>query len=202
MIIDTGASINILDTNAYRELQSPPLHTKHETNAFTYGSSSSMKFIGKLIASVEKHRKIVTVEFLVVNGYHGSLMSYELALELGIVNTINAVKWSVAEQICDKFPEVFSGLVKVKGLKVQLDVDESVKPVACAYRRQPYHLRKKIADKVRELEKQDLIEKVTGPTPWIVPLVAVPKSTKTYVYVLTCEVRTRQYKEHDIILRH
>ena len=44
------------------------------------------------------------------------------------------------------------------------------------WRRVPFHLRKKVAAELKELEQHRIIEKVDGPTPWISPLVAVPKS--------------------------
>ena len=176
MIVDTGATVNIIDQGSYRKLHKPALK-KYTTKAYTYGSESAMEFEGKFTATVEKHNKIVPAEFLVVKGSHGSLMSYDLALELGIVNQIrNVAEHSKTDNICDRFPKVFKGLGKVKNVQVRLEVDENVPPVACAYRRQPYHLRKKIAEKIRQLEEQDLIEEVDGPTPWIVPLVSVPKA--------------------------
>lgn len=178
MIVDTGATLNIVDQKAYKRLGKPSLQ-KHKTTAYTYGSSTAMNFVGKFTASVEKNRKITTAEFLVVEGEFGTLMSYELAVELGIINHINTAvgcEHSETETVCNKYPKVFKGLGKVKNVQVRLEVDSSVPPVASSYRRQPYHLRKKITEKIREMEKQDLIEEVTGPTPWIVPLVAVPKS--------------------------
>ena len=41
--------------------------------------------------------------------------------------------------------------------------------------RVPFHLQK-VAAELKELEQHGIIEKVDGPTPWISPLVAVPKS--------------------------
>ena len=40
----------------------------------------------------------------------------------------------------------------------------------------PFHIRKVVDAKLRELDKLDIIESVEGPTPWVSPLVAVPKS--------------------------
>ena len=43
------------------------------------------------------------------------------------------------------------------------------------HRRIPFHVRKKVEDELLRLEKLDIIEKVEGPTPWISPIVVVPK---------------------------
>ena len=54
--------------------------------------------------------------------------------------------------------------------------DPSVAPVAQPLRRTPFHVRKDIEKKLKELQDLDIIEDVDGPTPWVLPLVAVPKS--------------------------
>ena len=47
--------------------------------------------------------------------------------------------------------------------------------VAQPIRRVPYHLRDKLSDKLDELVKLDIIEKVSGPNSWVSPVVVVPK---------------------------
>ena len=40
----------------------------------------------------------------------------------------------------------------------------------------PYHLRDKLSQKLKELEKLNIIEKTTGPIYWVSPVIVVPKS--------------------------
>ena len=72
-----------------------------------------------------------------------------------------------------KYPQVFTGLGKLKHFQLKLHVDESVTPAAQAMRRIPYSRRQKAVDKLEELTALDVIEKVNGPTSWINPLVVV-----------------------------
>ena len=59
-----------------------------------------------------------------------------------------------------------------------------MKPVANQRnRRIPYHMRKKVEAELKRLEELDIIEKVKGPTPWISPIVVVPKKNKTIQYI-------------------
>ena len=43
------------------------------------------------------------------------------------------------------------------------------------HRRVPFHVRKRIEAELQRLEELDIIEKVDGPTPWVSPIVPVPK---------------------------
>lgn len=78
--------------------------------------------------------------------------------------------------LCAKFHNVFKGLGKLKGYQLRLHQDDSVVPVAQPLRRIPFTRRQKIAHKLKQLEELDVIEKVSGPTSWINPLVVVEKT--------------------------
>lgn len=54
-------------------------------------------------------------------------------------------------------------------------VDPNIPPVAQPVRRTPFSLRDKVKEKVEELVAMDIIEPVEGPTPWVSPVVVVPK---------------------------
>ena len=56
-----------------------------------------------------------------------------------------------------------------------LHIDPEVSPVAQKPRRIPFHLRKKVEQKLLGLEQQNIIEKANRPTSWVSPLVVIPK---------------------------
>lgn len=74
-----------------------------------------------------------------------------------------------------KFPKVFQGLGKLKGYQLKLHIDENVQPVAQPVCRIPFSRRAKVTEKLEELLKLDVIEKVEGPTSWVNPLAVVEK---------------------------
>ena len=65
-----------------------------------------------------------------------------------------------------------------KGEPVRIHVDESITPVAQPHRRIPFHVRKQVEEKPRQLESDGIIERAEGPTPWVSPIVVVPKPPK------------------------
>ena len=83
------------------------------------------------------------------------------------------------------YDDCCKGVGKLKNFQLQLHVDENVKPVVQPLRRLPFALRDKVGQKLRELEDGDIIERVEGPTPWVSPLVVIPKNNDTDVRI--CE---------------
>ena len=70
---------------------------------------------------------------------------------------------------------MFEGIGKLKEFQVKLHIDDGLPPVAQRHRRIPFHQRQKVTSELIELEKNDIIERVDGPTPWVSPIVVVPK---------------------------
>lgn len=99
-------------------------------------------------------------------------------LKIGIIEMhVNQVApMSTAhEELCRVHPELFGGIGNLKGVEVKLHINPSASSVAQPARRIPFHLRKKVEQELHKLEQQDIIEKVEGPTPWVSPLVVIPK---------------------------
>ena len=176
MTIDTGASTNIVDEVTFAKVtEMAPVELKPPSaRIFAYGSQSQLSVHGKFEAVVEVKNKSVEATVHVVQGAHGSLLSYKTALALGVVDIkINAV--TDVKQVAEKYPELFDGIGTLKNYEVKLHIDESVPPVAQRPRKIPFHLRVKVAAELEKLENEGIIEKVDGPTPWISPLVVTPK---------------------------
>lgn len=179
MMIDTGASTDILDKNSFSSVNSkgniellPP--TKR---IFAYGSDSQLQVLGQFVADLCVGTQQVRSTMHVIQGNHGSLLSYKTASDLGLIDLkVNQIQsQQTTEELIQQFPKLFKGIGKLKGTEVKLHIDDSVPPVAQQPRRIPFHLRKQVSEELAQLEKQGIIEKVDGATPWVSPLVAIPK---------------------------
>ena len=67
----------------------------------------------------------------------------------------------------------------MKDLKVKLDVDKNVRPVAQKHRRVPFHLTDKLEAELQRLEAANVIERVESATDWVSPIVIAPKKDST-----------------------
>ena len=120
---------------------------------------------------------------LCTKGDLGSILSYKTAAALQILNLrVSCVEDQVTYQNVwfERYPALFQGIGKLKDVEVQLlnHIDETVKPVAQQPRRIPFHIRQKVEAELLSLEKKGIIEHVHGPTPWVSPLVIIPKKNE------------------------
>ena len=185
MLIDTGASINIIDekTFAYITQFKPISLQRAHTKLFAYGSKQQLPILGKFDIVVESKKRITVACIHVVKGNSGSLLSYQTASELNMitlhVNKVTSTSSVSSDDIEQKYPDIYNGIGKLKEFEVKLHIDKQVPPVAQPARRIPFHLRKKVSAALKQLEKDKIIEKVEGPTPWVSPLVVIPKNDGT-----------------------
>ena len=74
------------------------------------------------------------------------------------------------------FKNIYKGIGCHRFRQIKLDVDKNVKPVVQARRRIPFAKLKQLEELLEELEKEDIVEDVQGPTEWISNLVLTPKA--------------------------
>jgi hypothetical protein len=177
MVVDTGATVNIMDENTLSKLKSQPKLNNTKTKIYPYGSGKSIDIIGTFDCEIKSdiHKTAANTSIYVVKGSYGSLLSYATAVDLNIIPTIRVVHSSVTDDIINNFADRFEGIGKIKGLHAEIHIDKNIVPVTQPHRRIPFHLRKKVEDELKRLEELDIIEKVDGPTPWVSPIVVAPK---------------------------
>jgi hypothetical protein len=182
LMIDSGASVNILDEQAYYAIKPAPKLQRDKIKIYPYGSQTPLSVLGKFTGVIESKRKMSNTTFYVVKGNSGSLLSYDTASELELI-TINAIHKQIKSEgntlrkveIVEKFPGLFTGIGKLKNFQVKLHIDESVQPSKQTHRRIPFHIRKQAETEIKNLHDADILEQVEGPTPWVSPAVIVPK---------------------------
>ena len=179
--VDTGASINVIDQSTFSKMKDIKLQ-QTTVKAFAYNSTKLVKFLGKFEETIETRKRVTVATFYVTQTSNsGNLISATTAQELGLVslhiNKLSNTQDHKLDNILNKHAKVFHGLGKLKGDKVKLNIDKNHPPRAQQQRRIPYHIREKVQNALEQLEKENIIERVPEdqPTPWVSPIVAVPK---------------------------
>ena len=172
-MIDSGASVNIMDQYSFSQLEQSPRLSKAKSNLYAYGSDTPIPVRGVFQATIESKNKFAISDIFVTSGNCGSLLSFQTASDLGIIHmNINAINQNITmEELARKFPQLFTGIGKLKSHQIKLHIDPNVTPIAQPHRRVPFHLQQKVEDEINNLLEQDIIERVTGPTPWMSPIV-------------------------------
>ncbi|CAB4013330.1 Transposon Tf2-9 poly [Paramuricea clavata] len=134
--------------------------------------------MGQFRAALECLTGATTTQVHVIKGNFGCLLSYQTASALGLIMlNVNNVKPEHAthEQLMKEYANLFNGIGTLKNFEVKLHIDDTVPPVAQTPRRIPFHMRQKVSDALDTLESDGIIEKVSDATPWVSPLVVIPK---------------------------
>ena len=151
----------------------PLLFSVAQSPIVAYNSTVPLPLLGKFTATLAtKKRWYDAADFYVVNGSESTrcLLGFTSAVNLGIIHIVNCVKsktkpslkpeqaaatiWQrkLCKLIHDN-DDLFHGTGKLKGVKVKLHIDKSMKPVAQKHRRVPFHLRDKVEAEVMRLEE-------------------------------------------------
>ena len=149
---------------------------------YAYASQTPLDVIGTFSCEVSAGSNTASAKFCVINGEGDPLLGKDTATSLGVLKigigiaAVSADPKTIGGILQQKYPNVFSGVGKLKDRAVQLHIDPSVTPVAQPMRRTPFSMRSKLEEKIKELIELDIIEPAQGPTPWVNPVVVVPKS--------------------------
>ena len=81
-MVDTGASINVIDEQTFSKFREVALEST-KTKGFAYNQSEPVNFLGKFQAAVETRKQMIVITFKVVQGQHsGNLLSQLTAQDL------------------------------------------------------------------------------------------------------------------------
>ena len=176
VLVDSGSTCNIVCRDTWEKLKQERImccSRKTNKHLFAYGAEKSLSVVGEFDAELCYQGKCCTATFVVVEEKACPTLGRQICEELGVIKImINNVH---EQSMLDEFAECCSGVGKLKGYSAKLHVDETVKPVAQKQRPIPFGLRGKVEAKLDELVSADIIEPVEGPTPWVSPVVVVPK---------------------------
>lgn len=188
MYVDSGTTVDILDQKTYRHVceksQSELQLTTADTKLYPYGSTVPLPVSGMFMSTIKSDRtaKELDTKFYVVENATGNLLTFDTANELGIIEIVNAVSrgdsWRVSttNAIINENKAVFQGLGKLKDFQLKLNIDDTVPSVHQKHRRVPFSTRSKVETAIKQLYDDDICENpVNTPTPWVSPIVVVPK---------------------------
>ena len=87
MVIDTGASIDIIDEHTFNTVRqnAPIVLQPSSTRIFAYGAKTQLPVMGKYEATLACSTGSTTSQIHVIKGNFGCLLSYQTASALGLI---------------------------------------------------------------------------------------------------------------------
>ena len=200
VIIDSGSTVILINKATFKVLKQNS-HTlnlrRSNAKIYPYGTEKPLEVLGEFTTTItyKLHSKITT--FYVIKGSTKCLLSYDLSMTLGLLKTfVNTVILQhsnpYVQELLNKHRSLFQGMSKLKGREIEPEIDESISPIAQHARIIPHSM------KLKEMHKQDIIEKVEGVTPWLSPLIAIPKESGDIRLVLDKMHGTSVFTEVDL----
>ena len=164
-----------MDESTYKSMKQQSKLCKWDTKVYAYEANEKVSLLGRFQATVETSDEITSAPFYVTKGKSGNLLSYTTSVDLQVIPEIHSLHLSKAEQLFEKYPQVFKGIRKLKDTQIELHIDPNVQPVTQPQRRIPFHIRQQAEAELQRLEDLDIIDHVDGPTDWVSPIVVTPK---------------------------
>ena len=111
------------------------------------------------------------------------MIGFQTAEDLGLVKVANTVQSeeTITSNLLKEYADLFRGIGKMKGVKVDLHVDPAITPVAQAHRRIPFSVRPKLEAELEKLDADDIIERIEKQTSWVSPVVITPKRSSNEI---------------------
>ena len=183
--LDTGAELNVIDEATYTSLKTKPKMSQCTVTLYAYSNRTPIATLGQFSTRVDVNGIYKSIMFIVTKANGGNLLSYKSARERGIIGEVRCVNNVSTEEQIDpeyeawkrRFPNVFGEHIgKLRNFQARLHIDESIAPQQQKLRHVPFHLRGTVEKELIRMLDNDIIEPTNGPTPWVSPIVPVPKA--------------------------
>ena len=90
-LVDTGATVDIVDSATYSKLKQQVPLQKSTTKIFAYGFQTPLPLKGQFQATLESTKRYTVSQIYVIEGAGGNLLSTKTAQDLALVQLINTI---------------------------------------------------------------------------------------------------------------
>lgn len=183
-MIDSGAEVNVMSEKDWHMLKQDyengkavlyDINENPSIKVRAYATTENLEIVCAFKAWVEVPGTLkpkAFAEFVVIKNGGRSILGRKTARQMKVLATGVSVNAIDADKI-DEFPSV-------PGVEVDFDVDPTVKPKKVIYVNIPLHYRERARERLREMERRGIIEKVVVAPSWISGMAAVPKGKDNF----------------------
>ncbi|XP_024117609.1 uncharacterized protein K02A2.6 [Oryzias melastigma] len=171
--LDTGASANVIPTRVFNGLRLK--YTLQPSTRPLHGYGGEKLVVkGKCDIQCQYKSAKLMLKFHIVDTQAPPVLGLRACQEFGLVKFILSVSGTPEQSIMDEYADVFTGIGLFPG-ECTIHIDPKAVPVVHPPRRVPFALRDRLKAELDNMEKQQIIVKVTEPTEWVNSLVIAEK---------------------------
>ena len=161
MLVDSGATSNIIGEETWEKLKAQGIKCASSAapsgkKLYAHASDKPLSIKGRFTCDVKAGCGVA--EILVFKGKEIPLLGRDTAIALGTLKVGIHVASVSEREIQTQYPEVFSGVGRLKSRQVTLHVYINVKPIAQPPRRIPLNIRDQVSTKIKELLNNNIID--------------------------------------------
>ena len=190
VLADSGATINIASEADYKSPRPTSLFRPTKTVISGFGVKEATPVLGQFSTLLKFRGISYQAGIHVIKNPEKLIISWEtckrLKLQSANTHSVNYISNSDPQtslptlKLLEDYADLFNGLGKLKEKKVHLHIDENILHIT---HRVPFHVRKDIEELIAKDEKLGVIEKADEPTPWVSPIVVVPKKGQNKIRI-------------------
>ncbi|XP_063381956.1 uncharacterized protein LOC134668401 [Cydia fagiglandana] len=174
--IDTGADTNVLPYSYLEKIgynKQDILPTLARLRGYSGGE---IKVLGRCNLKLRHRNNDYILKFIIADTDSPPILGRDSCQELNVVKLILSVDShkDFKTKFLEEYADVFEGIGCMPG-EYRIALDDSVRPVVHAPRKLPVALKEQIKLKLDEMERQQIIAKVEGPTDWVNSMTVVKK---------------------------
>lgn len=180
-VVDSGSTHNLIDFESWTKMKSLEVVVKKMEEGtdriFRAYGGNQLDIKGSVEAELVIGEVSSLEVFYVMNEKGKILIGSVTAKRMGILSIKASVTSNAINNIGSDAGqnEKWKPLSKIRDVLIKIPIDERVQPVQQRYRRVPVPLEEATDRKIQELLARDIIEKATGATGWVSPMVVIPK---------------------------
>lgn len=174
--VDTGSDVNVINFSTFKTLNIDKSNITPTSEVLYDYSNRKIPVIGKCII-LSKYKNVdYNIEYFIVAENCKLIIGLSTSELLGLINRVNQVQNinNEYENLTKHYKMVFEGIGKL-GKPYTIEIKEGSQPVINPIRRVPFALETQFKNYLLELERLQIIEKVTGSTEWLNSFVIVKK---------------------------
>ncbi len=211
---DTGANVTAISNETFQQTGNV-LNSKQAAKPKT-ADGTKMRTIGTAKFSVEFKDMVVSTEVYVIEGLESPILSRNLLKKFRLIpedfphvqiaavsespKTFNTGNGPELDNLLNKYSVLFDGKCKVmKNGLYHIDLDPEAVPINTGASRmiaEPYM--PALKQEIESLKAQGIIEEVEGATPWLHPIVVVPKKNTTDIRMCVDLTKLNRYVQRPV----